>query len=332
MSRFTSTRAAAIVSAATLAVTLGACGGSDQPEPEPVATHQPVVVTPVAATVEPTPTVDPNVSYVEAESTFKARRYSDATEMFTAYTTRRPENPWGHYMLGLSAWKSGELERSRAAFEAAINLDSTHVKSFVNLGRVLLDEGRPQDALGRVRQAIALDSANGDAWRVLGRAHGELGNVEESVSAYRVALTVDPNDTWSMNNMGLVLIRAGRYEEALYPLGRAVQLDEHGVAVFRNNLGIALERTGRFADAERLYRETLERDSTYEKAKTSLARVEGRTNAGGVPSVEISALGDTFARTVAEWRSARPAETVAQQSHGVVEQVEVAPQPSDSTP
>ncbi len=108
-----------------------------------------------------------------------------------------------------------------------------------------------------------------------------------------------------MNNMGLVLIQAGRYEEALAPLARAVQIDEQRVPQFRNNLGIALERTGRFAQAESLFREALSLDSGYTKAAVSLARVEGRSDARGVSPVEISTLGDGFATSVLEWRVAR---------------------------
>jgi Tfp pilus assembly protein PilF len=249
--------------------------------------------------------VSPDVTYEEADSAFTARRYDEATEMFAVYVGRRPDNPWGHYMLGLSAWKSGQFERARAAFEDALTLDPSHVKSLVNLSRVMLDDGKPNEALARIRQAVALDSTNGDAYRVLGRVHGALGHTDDAVAAYRTALALDPDDTWSMNNMGFALVQAGRYEEALGPLARAVQIDEHGVPQFRNNLGLALERTGRFARAESLYREALSLDSGYTKAAVSLARVEGRSDASGVPPVEISALGDAFAATVLEWRIAR---------------------------
>jgi len=34
-----------------------------------------------------------------------------------------------------------------------------------------------------------------------------------------------PTDVWSMNNIALVLIQQGRFDEALPPLARTVQLD-----------------------------------------------------------------------------------------------------------
>src|SRR5688572_21992045 len=51
-------------------------------------------------------------SFADGEAAYQARKYSDATVIFEAYTERRPANAWGHYMLGLSAWKSGDLSKS----------------------------------------------------------------------------------------------------------------------------------------------------------------------------------------------------------------------------
>jgi Tfp pilus assembly protein PilF len=332
MLRLTRTHAAALVTLTTIAA---ACGGSETGQPGTVVSHEPLVVATVETASEPTSkfVVDPNVTFEQAESTFQSGGYAEATEMFAVYTARKPENPWGHYMLGLSSWKSGQLDRARKAFESALELDSSHVKSYVNLARVLLDEGRKDEALVRIRQAVALDTTSGDAWRVLGRVHGELGNVEDAVSAYQTALAIDPDDRWAMNNMGLVLIRAGRYDEALLPLARAVQIDESNTPQFLNNLGIALERTGRYAQAEQQYRKALESDGGYAKATVSLARVTGRSDDPGVSAVEVHELGDSFAIAVAQWRADRGLTPVAEQPAIVPDSVKDARQVSkaDST-
>ena len=68
-----------------------------------------------AATSTPTVPVPP-VSLSEAETAYRDKRYSDATKLFSTYADQHPNNPWGHYMLGLSAWKSGELDLAESAF------------------------------------------------------------------------------------------------------------------------------------------------------------------------------------------------------------------------
>ena len=68
--------------------------------------------------------------------------------MFATYADQHPSNPWGHYMLGLSSWKAGDLDRAERAFVRANELDPKHVKTLLNLARV---QPRPGQAEGRVR-------------------------------------------------------------------------------------------------------------------------------------------------------------------------------------
>jgi tetratricopeptide (TPR) repeat protein len=304
MFRSTRSRAIAITSMATLWA--AACGGSSSSRRTTAAdvASAPSVV---GATSSPgsapatTPSVSANVSYAAAESAYDARHYAEAVAMFDAYAKRRPDNPWGHYMLGMAAWKAGDLDRARDAFEAALDRDPKHVKSLVNLSRVLLDESLAGEALPWVNKAIGIDSGLGDAWRVLGRVQARLGDEDAALRAYRTAIVLDSTDSWSMNDMGLLLIQAGRYSDALGPLARAAQLDS-GAPAIRNNFGIALERSGHVVAAAAAYQGALDADTGYAKARVSLARVAGRHDAAGVEPIDVATLSDGFAQTMNEWR------------------------------
>jgi len=297
------------ITASALLVLAAACrdSGIKPNGSEATQSEQPVVVQPTTAEVvqpESGSVIPANVSYADAESTFRTKDYRQATEMFDVYTKTHEKNPWGFYMLGMSAWRSGQLDRARNAFDDALELDSRHVKSLVNVSRVLLESEKPAEAEGYLARAIEIDPASSDAYRVLGRTRALLGNAEGALEAYRTALAIDPEDGWSMNNMGLLLIQQGRFEEALRPLARATQLSE-GVAVFENNLGIALERTGRYGAAAEAYRAALAADSGYGKAAASLARVDGRADEPGVEPVTVAELGDSFAWEVSAWSEER---------------------------
>jgi tetratricopeptide (TPR) repeat protein len=112
----------------------------DLAQPKPVATRgESLPVKPAGeagAVPGATLKITGPVSFAEGQAAYQARKYSDATAMFEHYTGQRPANPWGHYMLGLSAWKSGDLAKSEAAFEKALSIDPLHVKSLVNLSRL----------------------------------------------------------------------------------------------------------------------------------------------------------------------------------------------------
>ncbi len=140
---------------------------------------------------------------------------------------------------------------------------------------------------------------------MLGNAHADLGSVDRAEEAYRRALALDPLDSWTMNNLGLLMIRDGRHEEALPPLARATEL-RPDVAVFQNNLGIALERSGHVVEAAEAYGAALAVDPEYEKARVSLERVErvDAPSVSGTPArpFDRAGLASDFAEDVQRWR------------------------------
>ena len=267
---------------------------------------QPRVTTPDPAPAEPTVAVavapEP-VSFEMAEGVYRERRYSDATALFGRYVETQPDNPWGHYMLGLSAWKSGDPGRAETAFGRALELDPLHVKSLVNLSRVLLEGERADEALEALERAVTLDSLSGEVARLRGVALHDLGRVEEATEAYRKAIVLDHGDAWAMNNLGLLYIQQERFWEALGPLARATELSSD-IPVFQNNLGVALERSGQLVAAAGAYRNALAADATYVKASANLARVDGREDEPGVVPVDLELLAQQFVEEIERWGGA----------------------------
>jgi Flp pilus assembly protein TadD len=80
--------------------------------------------------------------------------------------------------------------------------------------------------------------------RLLGRVKRELGDSEGAIAVYKRAIVLDERDVWSMNNLAKLYIAQGKYDEALGPLARAVEIDSTSPA-FRNTLGLALGRSNR---------------------------------------------------------------------------------------
>jgi tetratricopeptide (TPR) repeat protein len=249
-----------------------------------------------------------SITYEQAESTYDSGKYPEAIQQFSLYTESRPENPWGHYMLGLSAWKAGERDRALTAFDRSLELDPTHRKSLFNSARVLLEMGRTEEALKRVESALAQEPMSDEGLRLLGRVRYQDGQVDAAIEAYRRALTVDQHDAWSMNNLGLIYIDQNRSEEALGPLARAVQLRPNA-PVFHNNLGLALERAGYPMAAAKSYEAAISADSSYQKAAVSLSRVTALAEQKQSEAVDVEALAHQFAQEL-ESRQASEQTTV----------------------
>jgi tetratricopeptide (TPR) repeat protein len=236
----------------------------------------------------PSPTVTGPVSFADGDAAYQSKNYGEATKLFEQYIERRPDNPWGHYMLGLSAWKSGDLVKSEQSFETALRIDPAHMKSLVNLSRVLIEQKRYDDAIVKLTTASDVDSESATVPRLMARAHSAKGDFEQAVDAYRRAIALDGSDAWSMNNLGLLYLEHGFVEDALAYLAKAVQMKEN-VAAFHNNLGMALEHQGRFVAAATAYKGALTAEPGYKKATQNLARVEA-VKSGPEEPFDLAAL------------------------------------------
>ncbi len=295
--------------AAILILVTAACSGDNTSKPgivsevkaaEVPVTSQSATTTPVANTTPSKPAVSTTVTYGEAESAYNDKRYGEAADMFAMIVSRTPSNTFAQYMLGLSAWKAGDNDRAEKAFLAALERDSSHLRSHLNLARVLLDGGRKADALSHIEKALVVDPLSVDGYRLMGRVRSEMKETDASIAAYKKAIGLSEKDSWSMNNMGYVLIQNGRYDEALGPLSRAVELNPT-VAVFHNNLGMALERTFRYAEAVEVYRAAVALDAGS-KAASSLKRLEGRKNESWVTTIDLKEIAKKFAEEVKSWK------------------------------
>jgi tetratricopeptide (TPR) repeat protein len=294
---------AGIVVAVIAVYAFAACGDRTPKEAqasEPSASPTSTVPVNTTSTAKPALVITGPVSYEMADSAYRERRYDDATVLFKSYTESRPGNAWGFYMLGLSAWKSGEREQAESAFVQALTIDSTHVKSHLNLSRVLLEAGEPDSALVHIDQAIALDSTSSEPLRLQGRAFEAQGKDDDAIVAYQHAIVKNDSDTWALNNLGALYIRLGRSEDAIGPLARANEIEDK-VATFHNNLGMALERTGRFEQSVEQYRAALAIEGTYGKAVANLQRVEQVKQDPSITPIDLAERSKQFQDQISKW-------------------------------
>ncbi|MFT5141680.1 MAG: Flp pilus assembly protein TadD [Rhodothermales bacterium] len=301
------------LTALILTLTLVGCG----PESEAVSeAARPAVVERTLPDANPTQSIDlvgmtlpqtpatpePKrvVTYEDAEAAYREGDYEQARELFTSYTDARPDNPWGHYMLGLSAHKSGQAETAEIAFREALHLDPNHLKSWQNLTRVLLDSGRTEDAEEAMVEAQVVSSDDPVTFRLLGRAFHQKGDLTGSADAYRDAIILDEGDAWAMNNLALVLMEERRFEQALPTLAQAVTL-RPDVAIFQNNLGMALEHRSFARAAEKAYQQAVVLNPGYEKAEANLARILLVDESTEV-TVDLQELAAIFAAEIQSWK------------------------------
>lgn len=277
-----------------------ACAGGEQSSTVSVAEAAPVEVT--------TPTLIPTIDSAPVTPTFEspidaynAGRYREAAEMYRSKLGGNTSDAHGWYMLGLSRWKAGDLAGAKDAFDTSISVDGTFAKSYFNQARVLMDMKRAPEALEMVEKGRMLDSTSPDGLRLKARAQAESGDVEGAMATYRALLVRDDADVWGLNNLGVLLLDVGQFEDAVGPLARVVQVRSTS-PLFQNNLGMALERSGYKVAALAHYRMAVQHDSTFAKAVKNVERLEGLVDGTTAVEVNVRDLAEQFRQKVKGWK------------------------------
>lgn len=86
-------------------------------------------------------------------------------------------------------------------------------------------------------------------WAKLGEAYDLAGRNEEAAQAYQQAINAKPDDPGYYNNLGNVLARAGKIDEARAAYTKSAELDPTKAATAWRNFGISLYNANRGGDA-----------------------------------------------------------------------------------
>jgi tetratricopeptide (TPR) repeat protein len=119
----------------------------------------------------------------------------------------------------------------------------------LNLGSLLLDRGRTEEAAELYRRADAIYPNYPDTHFDLGMILASQGRYPEAVDEFAAAVRLNPRDAQGWNNYGVALGNLARYQEAAAKFQEAVRLrPDYGQAHY--DLGLAWRGLGRTADAE----------------------------------------------------------------------------------
>jgi len=153
---------------------------------------------------------------------------------------------------GLEHHRSGRLVEAREVYEEVLHQEPGNAPVLFLSGTLALQERNHEAGESFIRRAIAADSSEASYHNNLGVILRETGRLENALISYREAIELCPEYAEAYCNFGIALKELGRTEEAISPLERAVELaPEFGGA--HSNLGNALHVLGRPDAAMRAY-------------------------------------------------------------------------------
>lgn len=137
----------------------------------------------------------------------------------------------------------------------------------------LADTGHKSEALAELRKMLDADGFDPIGYYNLGNAFARLDESEAAIRAYRRAIEQRPAGySRAQNNLGVVLLREGRWNEAYDAFNAALKLENFRYAEASYNLGRLYAARGERDLAVREWRRALVVDPKHAAAAQALAR------------------------------------------------------------
>ena len=183
-----------------------------------------------------------------AALTFRqAELYRDEETFFPHIVAHNPAARGAQGNLGKALLDTGRPQEALDAFRAALERNPDDTDVLANAGVALIRTGRPGEAEALLRRALALDPHHRIVLQNLAESLRKQGSFEEALAYYRAAIEVDAGNALAYAGMGDALLRLERHQEALRHFERALALDP-GLDQLRPLRQSALAHLGREDD------------------------------------------------------------------------------------
>jgi Tfp pilus assembly protein PilF len=147
---------------------------------------------------------------------FDAGRMEAAGADFARALELNPRSPDAHVARGSLHFGNARLPEALADFDRAIALDPNYASAYDKRCAAKIGLGRAPDALADCEKAVALDPKNHEAWINMGVIyHRLLKRPAQAAESYRRALAIEPAHGAANYNYGMLLVEAGRRDEAV---------------------------------------------------------------------------------------------------------------------
>lgn len=177
-----------------------------------------------------------------------AGRLAEAGQVYQQVLAAAPAHPDALDMMGALLLQSGRPAEALPWIERALAVKPTG-SCHVHHAHTLLALGRPAAAAAAARAAIRLKRTDAQAHQVLGHALIDQGDRQGALAAYQTAARIKADLPDIQNNLGTAQYQVGQLDDALRTLTRAATQNRNDFGVLVN-LSIVLRDLTRFQDAE----------------------------------------------------------------------------------
>ena len=205
----------------------------------------------------------------------QASYWQNSITLFQRAVDVTRNNYVAHNNLGELLAQQGKLDEATTHFAAAIEINPSFAHARHNMGMILVQRGDLDDAISEFSKAIELEPTFADAYNKLGAALASRGKLDEAIANFSKATEINPAYGSAHANLGSAYEQQGRIADAIAAYSRALQFtaDTSMVAQTHFKLGRLLAKTGKRKEAIQNFREALRLKPDFTQAQQALNNI-----------------------------------------------------------
>ena len=160
------------------------------------------------------------------EALDEMKDHEGAIREFRAAARVNPTEPNVHFGLGYLLWTKGQYPEAATEFQAELANAPQHLQATLYLGDAKMQMNLPDEARPLMEKVARTDATNGMAHRDLGIILSEGGRRDEAVAEFREAVKINPRDVNAHYRLARLYRSMGKTAEAKIEFDKASSLNK----------------------------------------------------------------------------------------------------------
>jgi tetratricopeptide (TPR) repeat protein len=203
---------------------------------------------------------------------------NEADTQYRWAVQQMPSDWWLHWKYGEFLEDTGSYNAAAEQYRLVLNFVPHRYEAYAKLGLLSGKQGNLDAAINYNLKALQINSMYADAHFNLGLAYHLQGRLDKSIEYYSKAIRFRPDYAQAYNNLAVVLYQQGKISKALQTCrdGLLAVPDDSAAADkldLHYNLGLMLEKQGRKDEAVKEFRTALQLDPNSIKTQRELQAI-----------------------------------------------------------
>ncbi|MBN1397659.1 MAG: tetratricopeptide repeat protein [Bacteroidetes bacterium] len=182
--------------------------------------------------------------------------WKDKLTLWTDVVNKAPNNARAWYNMGILIKDLRRYDEALIYFDNAIELKPDYSDALLNKGMVYASLGKIDEVIKCYNRVIELNPDDYQSWNNIGNALEKIGRYGEAIDRYKKAAEIKPDFELAWYNAGVASARSGNQEKAVEFYNKALEIKPDFDLAWHNK-GDALSSLGKYQEAVKCYDEAI---------------------------------------------------------------------------